>query len=102
MGQADESDLRVDRPAQDTPVSSSDAVEGCSSTCPRAGSSGEKAGLTGVETLLQILDGLSGDEVDPKNIITGGRGTRRGRGGAGASRQYTFDAKKEASDDDSW
>lgn len=50
----------------------------------------------------QEVEGLSGDEVDPKNIIAGGRGARRGRGG-NAPKQFTFAAKKDQdSDQDSW
>jgi len=48
------------------------------------------------------MDNLSGDAVDTSNIIEGGRGARRGRGGANVAREYTFKAKKEDSDEDSW
>ena len=53
----------------------------------------------------KILAGLSGDEVDPGNIIQGGRGARRGRyaGGASGSGGVKYSAKVEmASDEDSW
>ena len=50
-----------------------------------------------------IVAGLSGDEVDPGLIISGGRGSRRGRpaGGAGARPKYTAAAKLD-SDEDDW
>eukprot|EP00889_Picochlorum_renovo_P006921 jgi/Picre1/33951/NNA_001429.t1 len=53
----------------------------------------------------EIVAGLSGDEVDPSNIIEGGRGARRGRyaSGAGGSGAKKYIAKAEvASDEDSW
>lgn len=53
----------------------------------------------------EIIAGLSGDDVDPSNIIQGGRGARRGRYAAGASGSggAKYSAKIEmASDEDSW
>ena len=51
----------------------------------------------------EIVKGLSGDELDASNIISGGRTTRRGRpqfGGGGAQR-YSKQAAVE-SDEDEW
>jgi hypothetical protein len=54
--------------------------------------------------VFEIVEGLSGDEVDHSNIIAGGRGSRRGRARTEAAPppKYSFAAKKENSDDDSW
>ena len=51
----------------------------------------------------EIIAGLSGDEVDPSNIIEGGRKSRRGRAAVGGSCQqkYTKAAQLE-SDEDEW
>lgn len=52
----------------------------------------------------EILEGLSGDEVDPGLIISAGRRARRGRGdsGPGSSRaKYTAEAQLD-SDEDEW
>eukprot|EP00887_Chlorella_sp_A99_P007426 scaffold2.g7426.t1 len=50
----------------------------------------------------EILEGLSGDEVDPSLIIAGGRRARRGRPGAtGSAPRYTAEAKLD-SDEDEW
>lgn len=59
-----------------------------------------------LEDTADIIAGLSGDEVDPGNIIQGGRGARRGRyaksaGGSGAGAKYSAKAEM-ASDEDSW
>lgn len=54
-----------------------------------------------------ILEGLSGDEVDPGNIISSGRGGRRGRGytaggsGGGGGPKYQAKAVLD-SDEDDW
>jgi len=49
---------------------------------------------------VEIVEGLSGDEVDHHLIIPGGRGTRRGRGGP-AKPQFNFKpAKRDGSDSD--
>ena len=55
----------------------------------------------------EIVAGLSGDEVDPGNIIAGGRKARRGRysarGPGGQTSGVKYSAKAEvASDEDSW
>jgi len=54
----------------------------------------------------EIVAGLSGDEVDPGNIIAGGRKARRGRysgGPHGETGGVKYSAKAEvASDEDSW
>lgn len=52
------------------------------------------------ESDVEIVEGLSGDEVDHHLIIPGGRGTRRGRGGP-AKPQFNFKpAKRDGSDSD--
>ncbi len=49
----------------------------------------------------EIVHNLSGDEVDPNLIISGGRNARRGRATFGNARGYQ--AKQQAdSDEDSW
>lgn len=54
------------------------------------------------EDEAQILEGLSGDEVDPGLILAAGRRGRQGRGGAGASRpKYTAKAQVDT-DEDEW
>ena len=45
------------------------------------------------------VKGLSGDEVDTSLIISGGRGTRRGRANFG-SQQYQYKGKANDSDDE--
>ena len=49
---------------------------------------------------LEIVKGLSGDEVDTSLIISGGRRARRGRAQFGANMQYQYEAKKDDSDDE--
>jgi len=52
---------------------------------------------------IKILEGLSGDEVDPGNIIEGGRGSRRRRGGSSGTGMQKYSAKVQVdSDEDSW
>eukprot|EP00890_Picochlorum_soloecismus_P005657 jgi/Picsp_1/6092/NSC_03446-R1_expressed protein [Chlorella variabilis] len=52
---------------------------------------------------IKILEGLSGDEVDPSNIIEGGRGSRRRRGGSSGAGVQKYSAKAQVdSDEDSW
>lgn len=49
---------------------------------------------------VEIVKGLSGDEVDTSLIISGGRRARRGRAQFGAGRQYQYEAKQDDSDDE--
>lgn len=50
----------------------------------------------------EIVKGLSGDEVDTKNIVTGGRGARRGRATQAAHQMAKYKQKAQDSDEDSW
>lgn len=69
---------------------------------PSSGSK-RKRKLSDEEPTAQILEGLSGDEVDPSLIVAEGR--RRGRGGAGGAGpskpKYTAAAQVD-SDEDEW
>lgn len=58
------------------------------------------------EDAAEIVEGLSGDEVDPSNIIVGGRKARRGRAsssvaGAPSANKYTAKVQLD-SDEDEW
>jgi len=54
------------------------------------------------EFAVEIVEGASGDEVDPGMIIQGGRGARRGRGGPSVDRpRYSAQAQLD-SDEDPW
>ena len=48
----------------------------------------------------EVVNGLSGDEVDPNLIIAGGRRSRRGRAQFGSGSKYQYQAKKDDDDDD--
>ena len=65
-------------------------------------SSGSKRKREPKEGEAQIVDDASGDEVDPGLIISGGRGTRRGRPAAGGSRPKYTAAAAVDSDEDAW
>jgi hypothetical protein len=54
------------------------------------------------ESDVEIVKGLSGDEVDASLIISGGRRARRGRAQFGAGRQYQYEVKKADDSDDEW
>ena len=47
-----------------------------------------------------VVENLSGDEVDTSNIIEGGRRTRRGRPTSFAQTVYTANDSDDDSDDD--
>ncbi len=51
------------------------------------------------ESEVEYVKGLSGDEVDPSLIISGGRRARRGRPQFG-SQQYQYKSKANDSDDE--
>ena len=48
---------------------------------------------------MEIVAGLSGDDVDPRLIIAGGRGARRGRGGPPPQLKFAAPKKKGADSD---
>lgn len=55
------------------------------------------------ESNPEIVDGLSGDEVDKSNIIEGGRRSRRGRARTTAAQIEMYQQQKaQDSDEDSW
>lgn len=65
---------------------------------PSSGSK-RKRKVSDEEPNAQIIEGLSGDEVDPNLIVAGGR---RGRGGAGPSKPKYTAAVQVDSDEDEW
>lgn len=54
------------------------------------------------ESEPEIVKGLSGDEVDSKNILEGGRGRRRGRAQSSVQMVEKYQQKAQDSDEDSW
>ncbi len=69
---------------------------------PSSGGGKRKRKVSDDEPSAQILEGLSGDEVDPNLIVAGGRRGRAAGGGAGPSKpKYTAQAQLD-SDEDDW
>lgn len=58
--------------------------------------------MQGSDSEPEIVQGLSGDEVDVSNIVQGGRRARRGRAQSAHEQIQKYKQKAQDSDEDSW
>ena len=70
---------------------------------PSSGSKRKRPSSSKEIPVAEIVEGQSGDEVDPSLILDSGRGGRRGRGGADAVARPKYTAAAQVdSDEDEW